>query len=691
MRRYSLVCLFILIIEILIPCLHPIAFSQVPVEPDSAMQYLRILTDPETYAGRKTGIESGTRSQTWIAGKFREWGLQPLLNDDVLAPYEMLVTDELKSQLKIFDTPWGAINFLPGDDYTLNTNSGSGKIRAKVALVGRGINKPEKGWDDYGETDVRGRIVVIFRGEPNSTEDWSEENSRVYLLKEAVRRGAVAVIFHDHGFPIKGSAIFAEAYSPSIPSVYVGERVIRHLLMGSGVSYEAYKRVLSTKPYPLLLDRELLISAKMKRIEPGIGYNVVGIVPGSDPKLAKEAVIIGGHGDHVGPDALGHVYVGADDNASGASTVMELARAFANYPQPRTMIFCIFGGEEQGLLGSKALAPILPDAYTYVNMLNFDMVGKGEGIFGIGGGDMLAEVWNPWWESLPDSVKDDYDANRAWGGESSDHASFRNEGIPAFTCYSKGKHDFYHSLQDLYETIDHAAIAGAVTGAVRWIETIAEYPNPLSESHLAARTLWHQGSPLQWLLASHDLTQDFDIIENHLDEGWMGILLTLPLYPASFDSSLFLLDRINDCISCRTRITLGKSLTDLSENSYRRKATAFLGVTADSFTFADTTAISVWNSLGVHWIILSDPTDWTINETLIEDKAKLLKYVIETMDVVQLPLSQTKSWFPVLEQVENKAILVGSWGDYKTQNESDLEKLNHLHVHLLTHCHLGRA
>src|SRR5690606_22300567 len=114
-------------------------------------------------------------------------------------------------------------------------------------------------------------------------------------------------------------------------------------------------------------------------------YNVVGMIEGRDPQLKREAIVIGAHYDHLGRGGAGSlaanstdIHFGADDNASGTSAIIELARRFAKEKDnKRTIIFIAFGGEEEGLLGSKYYTehPVFPLENT-VAMINLDMVGR---------------------------------------------------------------------------------------------------------------------------------------------------------------------------------------------------------------------------------------------------------------------------------------------------------------------------
>jgi hypothetical protein len=116
-----------------------------------------------------------------------------------------------------------------------------------------------------------------------------------------------------------------------------------------------------------------------------VGKNVIGVLPGSDPDLRNEIIIVGAHYDHLGsgqfgaldPDSSGRVHNGADDNASGASALIHIARKLGAAPPARTVVFIAFSGEEAGLLGSDYYVknPLFPLASTYA-MVNMDMIGR---------------------------------------------------------------------------------------------------------------------------------------------------------------------------------------------------------------------------------------------------------------------------------------------------------------------------
>ncbi len=658
-----------------------------PAVTDSSMAYLKRLADPELYQGRKSGSEGGNASQMWIADQFDRWGLQPLIGDSTLVRYPMLATVEKKAKLVLLDTErYGDLEFLLGDDYTVTVNSGSGKVTAPVVLVGHGISKPDKGWDDYGDADVSGKIVVILRGKPTSDEQWDDEYRRTYLLNEAKSRGAAGVLFYMGENVIGGAAIMEDAYSPDIPSVVIGERVLNHLFYGTGFTHEIYKRVLKKEPRVLEFGKRMRIETKVERIEDGHGYNVAGVVPGTDPNLAQEAVLLGGHGDHVGPNALGHVYTGADDNGSGACVVMELARVFAQNPQPRTMIFMVFGGEEQGLLGSRALAAELPETYDYITMVNLDMAGRGEGVTGLGGGQAIPDLWYDFYASLSDSMRGQIQQRRSWGGFSSDHAYFREAGIPAFTAYSKGSHDHYHSTEDRYETIDTRAIGGALSAISLWLETVATHPEPLTSEYQSERVVWHSGYGFRWAELSEDLDADIAVAREFNHQGYVATVLST--YPPTneIERDLFeeTLDHYRDRLELEDDLALGESLANVRGNAYNLRGTVFLAVEGDALTSADSTRMEFWDALGLHWVRLEQLTAWLGNGELRFDKQGIVRAWKKLDTIVQLPLANATDWLLLLPDL-GPVLFTGDWDAFAALDDETRSALKDNGAHLLVH------
>jgi Zn-dependent M28 family amino/carboxypeptidase len=182
--------------------------------------------------------------------------------------------------------------------------------------------------------------------------------------------------------------------------------------------------------------------------------NILGYVEGSDPDLKDEFIVIGAHVDHLG-EIEGHIFHGANDNASGSSVVMEIAEAFSLLEEApkRSILFILFTAEEMGLMGSSYYVdnPAIPLSNMKA-MINLDMVGSGDDAVMIVGGHSF-----PGFAQIFDTVSSKYihvSLKRRWTSANSDHYSFHRAGIPSVFLYALRGVPTYHSSRDRYETLD---------------------------------------------------------------------------------------------------------------------------------------------------------------------------------------------------------------------------------------------
>ena len=212
--------------------------------------------------------------------------------------------------------------------------------------------------------------------------------------------------------------------------------------------------------------------------------NVIGVLPGSDPKLREEYVLVTAHFDHVGigrPVEGDSIYNGADDDASGVVGLIEIARALESAPPRRTVLFAAMAGEELGLLGTRWYVghPAVPLAAT-VAALNLEMIGRPDTAIGPGRAWLTGYERTTMGSILTDAgLAVDPDPRPGKGFyERSDNIAFARIGIPAHTLSSFGMHPDYHSPDDEVERIhfDHLdAVVGAAAEAVR---ILADGPTP---------------------------------------------------------------------------------------------------------------------------------------------------------------------------------------------------------------------
>jgi aminopeptidase YwaD len=221
--------------------------------------------------------------------------------------------------------------------------------------------------------------------------------------------------------------------------------------------------------------------------------NVVAMVPGRDPALAGQYVVIGAHFDHLGRSAVGAmdpeagsaIRNGADDNASGTAAIMELARLLATNPPRRSVVIASFSGEELGLLGSQWFVEHPPVSLDSVDaMLNFDMVGRLKNdrliVYGVSTATELPTIVND------ANVAPRFDLKAVGDGYGpSDQSSFYAKGIPVLHFFTD-LHEDYHRATDDAPKIDSVGAARVVAMAERVVRDIADRDARLTPVRVAA-------------------------------------------------------------------------------------------------------------------------------------------------------------------------------------------------------------
>ena len=359
------------------------------IRSEEMMTWMEKLCSPE-FNGRLTGTPGFIASAEWVARKFREWGLKPAGdNGDYFQWFNFAYTDVNDIGSLTMNVPQqnGAIirkKYSYPDDYYPGMNSGSGEITAEVVYVGYGVTAPELNYDDYKGIDVKGKIVLVNRDVPYTNprnpeyKKWVAYCYHQYKLENAVRHGARGFLYID-GIGANPNI----SYDPSIIVCGIGEEPLDDIFAGLKTSNKELteKMIKTLKPASFNTGKIFTIKANTTRHPEGKGCNVAGMIEGTDPVLKNEVIIIGGHLDAVGK--AGRVVNGALDNASGIVDIMGAAKAMAQsgITLKRSVLFICFGGEENGLLGSKLYVdrPDFPKEKT-VTYINLDMVGNGTGI-----------------------------------------------------------------------------------------------------------------------------------------------------------------------------------------------------------------------------------------------------------------------------------------------------------------------
>ncbi|MBV9507547.1 MAG: M28 family peptidase, partial [Acidobacteriia bacterium] len=325
--------------------------------------------------GRGVGTRGGDLATEYIANQFAVNGAQPAGDKGTYFQKVPLVAITTQPEARLSATGGGKdVSFRWLEDFVgvNEQQKTTGKFEAEAVFVGHGIKAPEWNWDDYKGVDVRGKVVVLFTNEPNSTDPKFFDGRALtyygrwtYKFEEAARRGAVAAIII-HTTPTAGYGWDVVRSSWGRQNTYVALRPGETALALAGwVTRDAGGKLLALagknvdgllaaaesrdfRPIPLGIRIHCTMPSKVRPLET---RNVAALVPGSDPKLKDEVVIYSAHWDHLGvgePVNGDSIYNGAIDNATGCAILMELARVWAALPQKprRSALFLAVTAEE---------------------------------------------------------------------------------------------------------------------------------------------------------------------------------------------------------------------------------------------------------------------------------------------------------------------------------------------------------
>jgi hypothetical protein len=445
------------------------------VDPTLYWNDVKYLASPEL-KGRATGSPELEIAAEFLAGKYREFGVQPADGKSYLQSFPVTTDAQLGPGNRFSFTDNGRSAAIPASDFVPFSFSSVGKFGGTVVFAGYGITAPEYRYDDYAGVDVKGKIVLVLRHEPQENDAKSvfagkELTSHAAFTNKAANakmHGAIAMILiDDHAnHPDKPSELvkFGSTEGPKdagIEIVEVKESLIDGWFKDAGKNVDELEADIDKDlkpesfafPDSIRVDGEVDIRHEVKTV-----HNVVAYVPGT----TDEYVIIGAHYDHLGmggqyslAPGVTAIHPGADDNASGTAGVVELARWYAKQPkQKRGILFLNFAGEEMGLLGSAwyVAHPELP-LEKAVAMINMDMIGRiRSGKVYVGGTSTGSGL-----RALVENVAPKYplkiDFSEGPESASSDHTSFITGQVPSLFFFS-GLHGDYHKPSDTADKID---------------------------------------------------------------------------------------------------------------------------------------------------------------------------------------------------------------------------------------------
>ncbi len=483
----------------------PLALLAADVNPDAYLAHIKYLASPEL-KGRATGSPELEKAAAYIAGQFQSFGLKPISGKS----YELAFSAELGAKLGAdndfaFKDPDTKQKLKEGQDFVPFNFSTNGKFNGAVVFAGFGITAKEYNYDDYAGIDVKDKLVLILRHEPQEDNDKSvfggkkltEHATFISKMVNAKAHGARGVIlindvaahpttddklekFGSNGGPRDAGIFFVQVKAATAEAWLRAEgRDLRQI--EKDIDGDLKPRSFALSKVDVDLSVDLIHETKTV-------HNVAAYLPGK----TAEYVIIGAHYDHLGlgdehslaPNQMGVVHPGADDNASGTAGVIELARWFSRQPQQqRGILFMTFAGEELGLLGSNWYVnhPALPEENA-VAMLNLDMIGRVQDgkifVSGAQTGTTFAKILKE--VNLPAPLRVDESGKDSGTNmsDASDHASFASKQIPVLFFFS-GLHADYHKPSDTadkIDAVDAAKLLDYVADIATHLETDADRP-----------------------------------------------------------------------------------------------------------------------------------------------------------------------------------------------------------------------
>ena len=464
----------------------------------------------EELTGRGVGTPGIDLARDYIAAEFAKYGLRPGgENGGYLQSFDVAVGLAVKepSNLRLGTEAPLIIN----EDWVPLGFSASDKVAAELVFAGYGITAKDYGYDDYEGIDVKGKVVLVLRYEPPPKDASSPfKKFPQYSIHSALRakannardHGAIGMILvdlHDAG---RDKAQLLSTSSSlwrggrSLVAAQVKRDIVEQRLAKRGVSLAALREKIDRAETPASMSLPGLtaeIEISLAELRRGT-ENVVAVLPGSEPSLRRENVVIGAHYDHLGfghygardSRAAGTIHPGADDNASGTAVLLDLARRLAELPvkPARTIVFAAFSAEELGLYGSRHFVDNAESIASTRAMINLDMVGRLRDnrltVFGTRSGNNLSQIVTARARELGFELTESDDVGR------SDHLSFYNKKIPVLHFFT-GIHEDYHRPTDTPEKLNIEGMARVSDLVMATGLSIADAKTPIGFVSLPSR------------------------------------------------------------------------------------------------------------------------------------------------------------------------------------------------------------
>jgi hypothetical protein len=467
--------------------------------PDGLLWYQHVMTLANPYfEGRVNGTDGGLRAREYIQWWFQKYGLEPAFptedsGSDLVSyrqPFEFSTGASMRVTIERGEMSFNGADLIADEQFTVLGNSGTGEVTAPITFVGYGIEDGRDGYTSFdADTDLTGRIALLLRYEPlneKGVSQWANERfSRAAgvgnKINAVIDRGAAGVILVNPpncrdgrtGLePLDRSRRFGRDLSvPIVQITPVTAESMLATLDGDRTFYQLRRLADNAEVTTLDFSDDHTVSlatdVRWKSSSAGVSAANVGGVLRGRGALRDEWVVIGGHHDHNGYGWFGTkpedgpLFPGADDNASGTSGVLVLAKTLSEYYAEteevdlRSILFMTFDAEERGLYGSAHFADNPSIEPSRINaMLNMDMIGRlrsnNLSVLGTSTAEGLEARLDPYFKSSGMRI-----AATPAGSGRSDDANFAKLNIPALHFFT-GMHPEYTTPDDHGWTVNPA-------------------------------------------------------------------------------------------------------------------------------------------------------------------------------------------------------------------------------------------
>lgn len=445
--------------------------------------------------GRKPGTKEDILAAEYILGLFQKSAMKPLYANGF---QEFEIVTEIKTGTSN-SFVYNEKEAICGTDFIPLSFSSNGSFDGEIVFVGYGfdLDLDTLKWNDYNSMDVKGKWVIVLRGDPEPKKpnsvflSYSQERAKVLTAKD---KGAIGVLFVTPSDIESDDVLMHMQYDKSpgdagLPVFSIKRALANEFLKSMNYTVQDLEASIKQQlqPNSVYCEGRLAAIADVVKVKAKT-QNVVAMVSGKHPELKNEYVVVGAHYDHLGMGGVGSgsrqpdenaIHNGADDNASGTAGIIELAQYLSDPGKApdRSIIFVAFAAEEMGLLGSKEFVKNPPVPLSAIKaMINLDMIGR------LNPDTRTISIGGTGTSLQSDSIitmlekKRGFTVNHSPDGYGpSDHAPFYSENIPVF-YFTTGAHEDYHTPQDDLDKLD-------LNGAVNVLNMVADLTSVLAHQN----------------------------------------------------------------------------------------------------------------------------------------------------------------------------------------------------------------